>query len=180
MIKINGDITEFPEVEKGNDTLSYFLLKRLVKDAGLNLSKIVKIMNEQNPEHKTTPQNLSNKLSRDTLKVSEFIKLIEICGYTISFDRIAGELPKDGKKQKETKTYAELLTEGYADCDSLNFENIIIAGARAIEAAEWIKDNQLEGMDETQEIILLIAANRQFGVNCKPISSNPNTTFRMA
>lgn len=166
MIKLNGNILDTSDIK---NNISYFLLKRLIKDFGLNISKVVRMMNENNSEHKTTPQNLSNKLSRDTLKVSEFIKLVEICGYTICFNN---ENYKEENKYcniDSRNDYLTLFLDGYSDCKSINFRTIIIAGANAIKAAKWIEDNQNDNMDTSQEIILLIAANRKFNVYCKPI-----------
>ena len=180
MIKLNGESIDFTrdiELNK-DDSIAYFLVKRLIKEAGLNITKVVRMMNEAHPEHKTTTQNLCNKLSRDTLKVSEFLEIIELCGYNFSFEKIgSGETKETQPETKTEKTYTELLLEGYADCKSVNFQSILIAGAKAQEAAQWIIDNLDNEFSETQEIMLLIAANRQFGVNCKPIAEG--RTFRM-
>lgn len=166
MIKINGKIAEFPEDDREEiDKLSYYLLKKLIKDAGYNIQTVVQKLNQQRPNHQTTPQNLSNKLSRDTLKLSEFVHLVELCGYTISFD---GDNTAD-----DSKTFSSLVLEGYTDCESINYKQIVIVGTRAQEAAQFIESNLSEGMEETQEIVLLISANRQFGVMCKPIPNNP-------
>ena len=103
---------------------------------------------------------------------------LTLCGYNFSFEKIgSGETKETQPETKTEKTYTELLLEGYADCKSVNFQSILIAGAKAQEAAQWIIDNLDNEFSETQEIMLLIAANRQFGVNCKPIAEG--RTFRM-
>lgn len=179
MIKLNGESIDFSQdLELNGDSVAYFLVKRLVKEAGLNITKVVRMMNEAHPEHQTTTQNLCNKLSRDTLKVSEFLEIIEMCGYNFSFEKIgSGETKETQPEPKKDKAFVDLLIEGYADYKSVNFQYVIIAGAKAQEAAQWITENLDNEFDETQEIMLLIAANRQFGVNCKPIAEGK--TFKM-
>ena len=95
-----------------------------------------------------------------------------------SFEKIgSGETKETQHEPKKDKAFVDLLIEGYADYKSVNFQYVIIAGAKAQEAAQWITENLDNEFDETQEIMLLIAANRQFGVNCKPIAEGK--TFRM-
>lgn len=180
MVIINGESIDFTrDMELNNDdSIAYFLVKRLIKEAGLNITKVVRMINDAHPEHKSTTQNFCNKLSRDTLKVSELLDVLKMCGYNVVFEKIGSEEKKKPQPETKTeKTYTELLLEGYADCKSVNFQSILIAGAKAQEAAQWIIDNLDNEFSETQEIMLLIAANRQFGVNCKPIAEGK--TFRM-
>lgn len=174
-VKINGQLCDFPPNESESDNITRMLMKMLLKDSGLSLTKAVKKLNERFPEHKTTTQNISNKLARDTIKFQEFRELADVCGYELSLDRIRQEQPKR-KPITDTpeKTYNELLLDGYADCASVNFDSIIIAGANAEQAAKWIVDNLDSEFDETQEIILLLAASRQFKVKCKPIAEGRN------
>ena len=198
MIKVNDELQDFTPSEPGADNKTKIALKMMLSDAGLSLTKAVKAMNEKYPDEKTTTQNISIKLSRDTIKFSEMVKLAEICGYNISFDRIGKKKStsrstadyeksdevkpiriKNKTEQHGNKSFSELAIEGYAECQSVNFKNIIIVGQNAETAARWISDNQDSEMNETQEIMLLLAANRQFKVNCKPISKDDSTTYEM-
>lgn len=173
-VEINGTLHDFPASEKESENITRMLMKMLLKDSGLSLTKAVKKLNEIHPEHKTTTQNISNKLARDTLKFQEFRELAEVCGYQIALNKIGQTHLKQPKSKEANKTYNDLLIDGYADCESVNFDLIIIAGANAEQAAKWIKENSDEELNETQEIMLMIAANRQFGVNCKPVAKGRN------
>lgn len=175
-VEINGILHDFPPNETESENLTRMLMKMLLKESGLSLTKAVKKLNEKYPEHKTTTQNISNKLARDTLKFQEFRELAEVCGYQIALNKMGQPAPKQEPKQRESfnKTYSELLLDGYSDCESVNFDLIIIAGTNAEQAAKWIKENIDSECNETQEIMLLLAANRQFGVNCKPVSKGRN------
>lgn len=173
-VEINGTLHDFPVSEKESENITRMLMKMLLKDSGLSLTKAVKKLNEIHPEHKTTTQNISNKLARDTLKFQEFRELAEVCGYQIALNKIGQTHLKQPKSKEANKTYNDLLIDGYADCESVNFDLIIIAGANAEQAAKWIKENLDSEYNETQEIMLLLAANRQFGVNCKPVAKGRN------
>lgn len=173
-VEINGTLHDFPVSEKESENITRMLIKMLLKDSGLSLTKAVKKLNEIHPEHKTTTQNISNKLARDTLKFQEFRELAEVCGYQIALNKIGQTHLKQPKSKEANKTYNDLLIDGYADCESVNFDLIIIAGANAEQAAQWIKENLDSEYNETQEIMLLLAANRQFGVNCKPVAKGRN------
>lgn len=64
----------------GNEIRSYIAL------SGLTLQHIVKTMNEKRlPENQTTPQNISNKLSRGTLKYSEAKEIAEAINFKIEW-----------------------------------------------------------------------------------------------
>lgn len=166
MIVINNSTFDYA----GNDSFSSVLFKWLVREAGLNLKKAVDKFNEAYPELKTTPQNISNKLTRDSMKLNEFLKFAEICGYTVYFDD--GTLhwqPEQKKDIKLDKTYYDLLIEGFTSCKSINFKSVIIAGANAQTAAEWIESNLIDGMSEPEELLLLVSAKNDFNVDCKPV-----------
>lgn len=54
---------------------------------GWTLTRVVRKINEQHPEsRKTTVQNISNKLSRGTIKYSEILEIAEIIGIDISWN----------------------------------------------------------------------------------------------
>lgn len=181
-VKINGYGYDLTAENNEDSKVTYALLKLLIKNADLDLAKATRKFNKLYPDEKTTSQNLSNKLYRDSLRVTEFLKLLNALGYIISFDSVdRADVKPLASEIKEDKKLTDLLIEGYADCQSINFDTIIIAGARATEAAQWIADNlnTFKEMDETQEIMLLIAANREFKVNCKPISKDGKSSFHM-
>lgn len=60
-------------------------IKSEIAKSGWTLTDIVKRMNEKHPNEQTTSQNISNKLTRGTLKYSEALEIAEIIGCKISW-----------------------------------------------------------------------------------------------
>ncbi len=61
-------------------------IKAYIAASGWTLSDIVKEMNKaRSAEDQTTPQNISNKLTRGTIKYSECKEIAEIIGYSIEW-----------------------------------------------------------------------------------------------
>jgi len=168
--KLNGVGYNLQAESKDNNRVTYTLMKILIQNADLDLSKATRKFNKLYPDDATTSQNLSNKLYRDSLRVTEFFKLLNALGYVVSFDFAEKETfkPVLSESKDETKLSA-LLKEGFTDCKSKNYTGIVITGAKAQEAAEFIESNLTDGMTETQELYLLISANHRFGVDCKPV-----------
>ena len=60
-------------------------IKAEIAKSGWTLTDIVKEMNLLHPEETTTSQNISNKLTRGTLKYSEALEIASIIGKRISW-----------------------------------------------------------------------------------------------
>jgi hypothetical protein len=60
-------------------------IKAEIAKSGWTLTDIVKEMNLLHPEETTTSQNISNKLTRGTLKYSEAVEIASIIGKKISW-----------------------------------------------------------------------------------------------
>ncbi len=61
-------------------------IKSYIASTGWTIADIVKELNKnRDEESQTTPQNLSNKLSRGTIKYSEVHEIAEIIGYDIKW-----------------------------------------------------------------------------------------------
>ena len=59
-------------------------------ESGYSLTYVVEQMNKsRDEEHKTTTQNISNKLTRGTIKYSEIREIADIIGYKIKWIREA-------------------------------------------------------------------------------------------
>ncbi len=59
-------------------------VKAYIAQSGYTLTYIVEQMNKsRDDQHKTTTQNISNKLSRGTIKYSEIKEIADIIGYKI-------------------------------------------------------------------------------------------------
>lgn len=63
-------------------------VKAQIARSGWTLTNIVKEMNARRPaDEQTTTQNISNKLSRGTIKYSEILEIADIIGYKIVWEK---------------------------------------------------------------------------------------------
>lgn len=60
-------------------------VKAILASQGWTLTEVVNKMNEQHPDKKTTVQNISNKLTRGTIKYSEIQEIAKIIGKEIKW-----------------------------------------------------------------------------------------------
>lgn len=59
-------------------------VKSIIALQGWTLTRVVEKINERHPERKaTTVQNISNKLTRGTIKYSELLEIAEIIGVDV-------------------------------------------------------------------------------------------------
>ena len=62
-------------------------IKSYIASSGMILTEVVNEMNKRHPFEPTTPQNISNKLSRGTIRYSECKEIADILGMTICWNR---------------------------------------------------------------------------------------------
>ncbi len=61
-------------------------IKGYIANSGWSLTNIVKELNaHKSEEEQTTTQNISNKLTRGTIKYSEVLEIAEIIGYKVKW-----------------------------------------------------------------------------------------------
>ncbi len=61
-------------------------VKSIITYQGWTLTRVVKEMNSRHPDRKeTTVQNISNKLTRGTIKYAEILEIADIIGYDIEW-----------------------------------------------------------------------------------------------
>ena len=66
-------------------------VKSKLAESGYSLTDVVEQMNKNRDEdHKTTTQNISNKLSRGTIKYSEIKEIADIIGYKNKMGKRSG------------------------------------------------------------------------------------------
>lgn len=66
-------------------------IKSYIAASGWSLVDIVAKLNESRSDsEKTTPQNISNKLTRGTIKYNEVKEIANIIGYSVSWKRNEG------------------------------------------------------------------------------------------
>lgn len=62
-------------------------IKSVLAKSGYSLTYVVEKMNEKrDKDNKTTTQNISNKLTRGTIKYSEVKEIAEIIGYNLKWE----------------------------------------------------------------------------------------------
>lgn len=67
-------------------------IKMVIAAEKTTLKDVVNIMNERHPDDTTTPQNLTNKLARKTIRFDEVSEMMDIMNYDIIFrNRTTGE-----------------------------------------------------------------------------------------
>lgn len=63
-------------------------IKAIIAQNGLTLTEVVHRMNQhRGPDEQTTVQNISNKLTRGTIKFSEVIEIAAVIGLKINWDK---------------------------------------------------------------------------------------------
>lgn len=63
-------------------------VKSKLAENGYSLTYVVEQMNKsRDKEHQTTTQNISNKLTRGTIKYSEIKEIADIIGYIIKWEK---------------------------------------------------------------------------------------------
>jgi len=175
MIKLCGETPEF-SIENPKA-----LLKEMLSQSGLSLAKAVNKMAENHPELKTSTQNISNKLSRNSINFSEMVALAEACGFYISFTTTADEIivqpPTNKIEQHFNTTFDEKMVEGISSYVSEHMKTVIVAGRNADAAVSWIQTFCDEHKDEIQTLIdetmLLTTIQEKFDVQCKPTFKKP-------
>ena len=62
-------------------------IKSYLAACGMTLTEVVNVLNQRHPEAPTTTQNVSNKLSRGTIRYSECLEIADILGMKITWQR---------------------------------------------------------------------------------------------
>lgn len=146
--------------------LSRTFVERMINETGISIAQAVRTMNADHPLHQTSPQNISNKMKRDTLYFSDMLYLAEAFGYSINFE-LNDVKTSNAVEEKYAAPFEELLLHGFDSCPGINFANIVVAGEKAEEAVYWIRERQQADMTPAQEALLLSIAKRNFDVDCK-------------
>lgn len=148
------------------------LFKELLKHQRTTLTKIVKKRNELYPSETTTTQNISNKLSRETMRAMELFEFAELMGYNICFTTEYGNENQSDEVinsiKKEDNNFISLIDKGCSVIDGINFKHIIIVGEQAVVAAEWLKSRLKEDIKDSDEALLIYLSNNKFGTLAKP------------
>lgn len=62
-------------------------IKSYIAMSGMTLTEVVNEINKRHPFQPTTTQNISNKLSRGTIKYSECLEIADVLGLKIAWTK---------------------------------------------------------------------------------------------
>lgn len=159
-------------------TAEKLMVSEMLRFNRLTLTDAVKKHNELYPDSLITVQNLSNKISRNSLKIHDFAALAEACGFKLTlisnntnisvFNQ--NTIQNKHTEQKEALiTQISLIEQGYCMIDSVNFDNAIIVGNQCKEAAKWIINETKNDMLKGAEIRVWIGAKSLYNVDIIPV-----------
>lgn len=181
MIKINNEVINIDDLNDESSNYIRTIFKQLLDKQRLSLKAVVESYNELFPEHQTTPQNISNKLTRDAMKFRDVVELAEAAGYDIKFvshkDKESDDEPQREYRDVERRRYtisshddslADAIFKGLETIKGVNFKKIMVAGERALDASQWILSFLNDGMSELEEMTVLMTAGEFFNVIAKP------------
>lgn len=180
MIKINNEVINIDDLNDESSNYIRTIFKQLLDKQRLSLKAVVESYNELFPEHQTTPQNISNKLTRDAMKFRDVVELAEAAGYDIKFvshkDKVSDDEPQmeyRGVRKSYTiaapdDSLADAIFKGLETIKGVNFPKILVAGERALEASQWIQQYLDDGMSELEEMTVLMTSGQLFNVIAKP------------
>jgi len=88
------------------------MMKSLLSQSGSSMTKVIDTMNEKYPECRSTVQNVSNKLSKGTLRLSEAEAMARSIGYTlrlVKVEEFESTVPDEEEKEDTDKANEEMV-----------------------------------------------------------------------
>ena len=101
------------------------MIKKLLSDCNITLKEVVTEMNNRHPEDSTTPQNITNKLARQTIKFNEVMEIADIVGYEIKFVKTQVMDRKDAMKILNYLKMAKDIIDSYDNSDDIRMDKSI-------------------------------------------------------
>ena len=162
------------------------VLKKFLKQHNETLVHAVEIMNANHPEDKTTAPNLTNKLSRNTIRFSEVMEIADVLGYEIVFQEKGApqekpkqdhpkepvaQKPKDSAMKSDSEL-ADRINTKFVITSGNYFKEILIVGENSKDAA--IEFNVAIGTKPTKSL------SQQIGFEimlCKQLEDDYNVTI---
>lgn len=152
------------------------IISQMLKVSGLTLTDAIKKHNKLYPDSSFTAQNVSNKLSRNSLKLHDFAALAESCGFKLTLvntndNFVVRPKRKTGKIMIKNMQFNQLVDEGYCEARSINWESAIIVGENCNDAAVWLDEHLTDDLTIAGELKLYLDINQLFGVTVKPLTT---------
>ncbi len=191
-----------PQDTFSETSVARYVVNEMLRQSNMTLSAAIEKYNLVYHDNQTI-QNISNKLTRNSMRLYELAQLASVCNFRLCLvgnvkdspivnkddfhidflEETQGEQsaigetvprPKDNIKpiRQTTKTFDELLSVGFCESKTVNFGFMIIAGARAEEAAKWVEEHLTDDMTELQERTVYLKASRMFGIKFRNIEKN--------
>ena len=181
MIKINGKPVYLDGIDDNTpDNYTRRVFNQLLHQRQLSLTNLVAMYNgASTPENKTTTQNISNKLTRNSMKFRDLVELADFAGYDVNFvsrqDSNAEPQPEESRSIRKSysmgipeESLNDAIFKGAEIIKGVNFPKILVAGERALEASQWIQQYLDDGMSELEEMTVLMTSGQLFNVIAKP------------
>ncbi len=134
------------------------MIKLFLSQQGYSIKEVVEMMNKAHPEDQTTAQAITNKLSRQSLRLNEAMEIAEFFDYKLVFvpnDFNLDSLTDEGLKEKsimlECKFVGKIVVTGQG-------KNVEIASS-------WLKDRVSEATSIKRVIFFLTETEKKYRVS---------------
>lgn len=171
--------------EQGDKSLARGYVQKMLDFCHLSVSTLVRELNNRYPDKNTTVQNLSNKITRGTLRDYEIAQIANICGFTLKLEAVkqvfhqdnalpaGNETPSlpakneiaqsDSQERPTNKEMLDRISIGYTSIISQNFGVVVFAGENATRAADFY--NKCVGnVTPMQELAFLKLVEKEYNV----------------
>ena len=112
------------------------IIQSFLKSIGQSLTSTTELINQRHPDNQTSVQNLNNKLTRDSIRLTEVMEIADVHGYKVCFRPISEpdyqpeqkKRPITWSEEKETpiQDITTRLDEGTASIESTNADYLIV------------------------------------------------------
>lgn len=152
-------------------------ISQMLKASNLTLTRVNKLINQRYPEYQSTTQNLSNKISRGSLRDYEIAQIASVCGFTLQLsnndtlalqDKPAETTLSRNPSANDKESIRLIVSEGYTTEASPNFGVIVFAGQSSGEAAEYYQGSVNADTNAIDELAIIAMAEKKYKVIAKP------------
>ena len=160
------------------------MVKDFLKLQNTTMKDVIDMLNLLHPENQTTQQSMTNKLTNQTLKLSEAIEIADFFNYTVAFipkNMDIYKMLENFEKARQETEDVKAVSKNYVTIDGKYFGRSVISGFgdSAELAASWLKEQLAkEDLTKAREIFLHVEAKKKFGVeisDVEQVHSSPYT-----
>jgi len=161
------------------------VLKKFLKEQNETLVHVIELINAKHPENTTSPQNMTNKLMRNTIRFSEVMEIVDVLGYEICFQEKSNPneyglptqsgLKEIDDEQMQLTAIVNRVNVPFVICSGSYYREILIVGDKCHEAAENLNLRATLEEDEKKrmlaEILLCAYLENAFDVVIYPTNN---------